>query len=157
MVNYGKKYIYNDNYDKNDYNKICSQNLDATLKRFIIIVSTVCFSFVIALIGPLYAYITHGTRHTHLSLRLPFIKKYSDSEFVLNLILQTWCGIAGFCGNLGIESGYNIIINAIRTTTELIEMDIGMLSINLEAEVTTKSRIKNKLLIIFHKIDHTDR
>lgn len=151
MVNYGKKYIYNDNYDKNDYNKICSQNLDATLKRFLIIVSTVCFSFVIALIGPLYAYITHGTRYTLLSLRLPFFEKDSDWEFVLNLILQTWCGIAGFCGHLGIESGYNIIINAIRATTELIEMDIRMLSSNLETEAMTKSQIKNKLLIIFKK------
>lgn len=156
MVNYGKKYIHNDNSDENDYNEICSRNMDATLKRFIIIVSIVCLSFVIALIGPLYAYTIHGTRKTLLSVRLPFVEKDSDLEYMLNIILQTWSGIAGFCGNVGIECGYNIIISSIKVTTQLIEMDIKSLSNNLEAETLTKTQIKNKLSMIFQKIDHTD-
>lgn len=157
VLYYNKNYIFNDDHNESDYNRICSQNMDRTMKRFFIVTSIVILSFAIALVGPIYAYIKYGTRSTLLNLRFPFAEKNSDLEFILNLILQIWGGTAGICADIGIEVGYNLYINTIRLTVELIQSDIDVLSSDLEARILTKTQIKHQLLLIFEKIQHTDR
>lgn len=157
-LNYNKIYIYNDEYNGNYYyDKICSQNVDVTMKRFIIVVAIACLSYVAALIGPIHAFIAYNTRSTLLNLRLPFIEKDSHLEFALNLLLQTWCGLIGVCAIIGTEVVYNFYIETVRFTTKLIRMDIDKLSRDLEARVLTKAQVKFNLFLIFEKIHHTDR
>lgn len=157
LLSYGGKYIYNDNNVKTKYNSICSRSMDRALKRFTTVFLCVMLSFVIALFGPIYAYIVDGKRSSLLSVRLPFFEQNSDSEFILLIIIQTISGICGLSGNIAIETGYNLNINVLRVTTELIELDIGKLSSDLETKTLTISQMKHKLCLIFDKIRSIDK
>lgn len=150
LVNYSKNYIYNDNHDKSMYNRICSQNMDKSLRRIFIVAALVLQSFVIAILGSIYSFIVDSKRSTLLGVRLPFVEKDSDLEFTLLLILQTWSGITGFCALAGIESAYNLYVDTIRITSTLIKLDLG-------AKIMTKSQIRFQLLLIFEKMHHSDR
>lgn len=157
VINYGGKNIYNNNNDINKHNKICSQNMDKSLKHFIAVASIVCLACGIALLGPVYSFVVNGNRSTLLSLRLPIVEKDSDLEFLLLLIMQPLVGFYGFFGNIGIEAGYNLNINVIRITTELIQLNIRKMTGDLEARRLTKSQMQRKLYLIFDKIKHSDR
>lgn len=157
VLNYGGKNIYNNNNDINLHNKICSQNMDKSLKRFIAVGSIVCLACGIALLGPVYSFVVNGNRSTLLSVRLPFIKKDSDLEFLLLLIVQALVGSYGFFGNNGLEAGYNLIINVIRITTELIQLNIRKMSGDLGARRLAKSQIQRKLYLIFDRIKYSNR
>lgn len=69
MLNYGGKYIHNDDYDQDIYNKICSRNMDKSLKRATVVLLIVMLSFVNSLLESVFAYIVDGNRDKLLSVR----------------------------------------------------------------------------------------
>lgn len=83
------RYIYHDNHDKTEHNRICSLEMDATMRRFMFKMVTMVSSVLISLIWPTYAYFAHDIRSTWTSLRIPFTAPNSDAEFLVNVILQT--------------------------------------------------------------------
>lgn len=156
LLNFGGKYIYDDNNAKTNYNLICSRSMDETLKRFITVLLCVMSSFLIALLGPIHAFIMNGERTSLLGARLPFVEKDSDLEFTLLIMIQTISGFCGISGNIAIETSYNLDMNVFKITTELIELEIEKLSSDLETETLTESQMKHRLCRIFDKVALTD-
>lgn len=130
--------------------------MDVALRRFFTVFVIVMLSFIIALIGPVQAYLIDGKRSSLLGVRLPFLEKDSDLEFILLITIQSISGTCGLFGNIAIEASYNLNINLFRLTTELIKLDIDSLSNDLETKTLTKSEMKQQLSIIFQKIISID-
>lgn len=157
LSQFGRKRIYNDSNEKTEYNTICSRSMDNAMKRFIKVITVVMFSFIAALIGPVYAFVRDGVLTTVLGVRVPYVEKGSHLEFKILLIMQLFSGFCGFCGNFGIEAGYNLFINVIRTTTDFIIKDIDSLTHDIETKTFTFAEKKRKLSLIFLKINAIDR
>lgn len=102
VVDFAGRYIYHDNYERNEYNRICSSNMDRTMRRFFTKMGTICISLVICMMGPTYAYFAHGVRTTWTSDRIPFTAPNSDAEFMVNFLLQTIVFGHGFVGYFGL-------------------------------------------------------
>lgn len=154
---YGGDYIFNNNHEKTEYNKICSQSMDKAMKRFCTNLSLVLLSFVVSLCGPLYAYINDGTRSTLFGCRVPFTEKGSNSEFMVLVILQGIAGYVGLTANTGLETAYCLHVSSVWTSTKLIKSNINNLSRGLEANTLTNAEIRYKLSRIFDKINHSDK
>ena len=56
LVDFSGRYIYHNNHDKTEYNRICSEHMDATIKSYFVKMGTISVSFVICAFGPAYAF-----------------------------------------------------------------------------------------------------
>lgn len=119
------RYIYHDNHDKTEYNRICSLEMDETMRRFLFKMFTMIASVLISLIWPTYAYIAHGIRTTSTSLRIPFTAPNSDAEFIVNVILQTVILGHGAVAYYTIEVTTTVVENAVTVLPRLSTNDLA--------------------------------
>lgn len=91
MVSYGGRYIYPDRRIQTEYDQICSDQMDKTIRRFF---TEIC------LVWPVYKLIKYGVRTTLTEVKIPFVDEDSDTEYILNLMAQvviiTFAGLAHF-------------------------------------------------------------
>lgn len=139
------------------YNRICSQNLDRTLKRFVITISIVTLSAGIAMLGPLIAYVTGGDRATVLGIKLPFFGEGSDLEFIFVNVLQLVTGTLGIIGNTSIESCSALLISLNKISVSICELDLNNLTLQIKKE--RKTSIQSKILLrnILMRIQDVDK
>lgn len=151
LLNYGGQNIFKDSYDENDYNRICSRN--KSLKHIISLILMMVLTFMFALFGA----ITSEKRSTLFIVRLPYVEKHLDLELILLLIVQTFLSFCCLCETIGSQVSYNLYINVITTKTELIKFDIEMFSSDLKARILTTYQMKQKLYLIFDRIQNINR
>lgn len=124
LVNFGGRYIYNDSHDKTEYNRICSQQMDRTMRRFInqLLASLIAYNFI--LIGPLRAYFVDGIRSTLIATRIPFTEPKSNAEFFGNFSLQSIVLTHSFTQYIGVEVFLALLENAVNITPRLVVMEL---------------------------------
>lgn len=103
LIDFGGRYNYRDSYERTDYNRICSNHMDRTMKRFIIQMGIMCSAYCAALIGPAYGFIKHGVRSTFIEARIPFSEPKSDAEFAGNFLSQIINGSYGIIAYIRLE------------------------------------------------------
>lgn len=48
LIDFGGRYIYHDSHEKTDYNSICSDHMDGTMRQFLFKMATIAGAFSIA-------------------------------------------------------------------------------------------------------------
>lgn len=97
IIRYAGNFIYADNPENSQFNRICSEHVDGTVRSFFIKMGMLYFFLLASQSGPLYEYIKYGTRTTLTELKVPYQAEKSDNEYMGNVVLQ---GIIGSFGGL---------------------------------------------------------
>lgn len=96
LVDFGGRYIHLNSRDDTEYNRICSKQIDMTVRSFFIKIIMMTLSFNGAMIGPAYGYYMYGSRTTMTNVRIPFADEFSDIELMANIVLASLIGFHGF-------------------------------------------------------------
>lgn len=102
------------------YNRICSRQMDLTMKRFSIKIGTIFMTYSLAIIGPIRAYLVYGIKTTTIEAHIPFCEPYSNAEFMANLLLQSVIATHGLLFIFGLENFLSIFENVVRIAPKLI-------------------------------------
>ena len=124
LIDFGGKYIYHDSHEKTEYNAICSDHMDHTMRRFIQKMLAMFVGYLFGMIGPAHAYFVDGIRSTVIEARIPFTEPKSNAEFMCNLLLQSIIGVHGGLAYIAMECFLMILENVVTITPKLIESDL---------------------------------
>lgn len=127
LIDFGGCYIYRDSHENNEYNRICSEQMDKTMRSFIIKMANIFLSFSLAIVGPTYGYFYLGIRSTTVEVRIPFTKENSDAEFVGRFILQSIIAFHGILMYTGVEVFIALLSNVIIISPLLIKFELKQL------------------------------
>lgn len=115
LVDFGGLHIYKDSHDQNEYNQICSNQMDSTMNRYITNMGGMYAGYCFALMGPAHAFLFRGVRSTFMETRIPFTESKSNAEFAGNFILQTIIGSHGMIAYIGFQ-GFITLIGTLTLT-----------------------------------------
>lgn len=124
LFDFGGRYIYCDSRVKTEYNRICSKQMDITMRRFLIKMMAILISYFFAMVGPLQAYFVHGIKTTTLEARIPFCQQKSDAEFMGNVVIQTAIAGHGLLVYIGLEIFLSLFENVVSIVPQLIESEL---------------------------------
>lgn len=80
-----------------------------------------------SMVGPIYAYLMHGTKTTMTNVLIPFVEHETNEEFAYNVILASIIGIHGFIGYIGLEVAMALFSDAVTIVPKLIELNFQRL------------------------------
>lgn len=141
LIDYFGRYVYPDYHDDTEYNRICSESIDATIRGFFIKMGMMFLSYFIAMIGPMRAYFFYGIRTTTTELKFPFVTEKSDGEFVGNVLIQACLGGVGMLAYTSLEVVMAFIDNFANVYPKLIENELRELGDKVKKEKPTESQI----------------
>lgn len=124
LIDFGGRNIYHDDHEKTDYNRICSNHMDNTMRRFIIKMGTILISFLAFAIGPINAFVVYGIRTTVVEGRIPFTESKSNAEFKVNVLLQSIMTVHGSLCYIALELFQSILENVVTITPRLIKGEL---------------------------------
>lgn len=145
LIDFGGRYIYYDSHDNTEYNRICSDHMDITMKQFISKIAGIFISITFAAIGPAYAYFWHGIHSTFTEARIPFTEPKSNAEFMGNFLFQNVTSVHGAIAYVGLEVFLSILENAVTITPRLIENDLVHTIKLYEKKSTTQLQLNVKI------------
>lgn len=151
LMNIGGKFIYLDNKNPTQYNRICEKNVIKMAEIVITVVIIIIISHILAVVGPIYAYIFQDLRVTPMATELPFIDNDSDTGFLINLGQQCIVGFYSLLGNITIEMFSYIINNVITIIPDLIQLNLIDISNEIEIKgicLSSKIQLRNALVQI---------
>lgn len=111
LLDFSGRYIYRNDRESTAYNRICSKEADAIIRNYLAGLVFLSMGGASAEILPAYVFIDQGIKTTTTEVKFPFIDEKSDTEFILNLILQLTILIHGFFVYVGIEIMMMLIEN----------------------------------------------
>lgn len=147
LIDFGGRYIYHGSHENIEYNRICSDQMDDTMKKFLIKMGMIIFSMASTAIGPLYAIIFRGILTTVSEARFPFTEPKSNEEFYANILLQSISSTHAMIAYFGLETSLTLLENVVTVTPRLINCDFEQMIESFEeksiAEVELRLRIAN--------------
>lgn len=141
VINFGGKYIYQDNHMDTKYNRICSNQMDRTMKEFILKKIAIWCSFVCYNFYPTYVLFAYGTKTTTTELHWPFFEPKSNGEYLCNFGMQVTIGAHAILLYFVNEIYLSLMANVVTITPYLIECDFE----ETERLIKTNSMSKLKL------------
>lgn len=132
LVDFGGRYIYPDGHEDVEYNRICSNQIDATVKRFIVKMAMLFLSFGAGVTGPVYALLFYGINTTTIEVKFPYIEEKSDAEFIGNFLLQTMIASHGIIGYIGIEVAMGFFSDIVIILPKIAAHELNKLDISIE-------------------------
>lgn len=124
LIDFGGQYIYRDSHENTEYNRICSKQMDITMRSFIIKMMTIFMSYLLAVVGPLHAYFVHDIKTTTLEARIPFCEPKSNTEFMVNFFIQTAIAGHGIFIYVGLEIFLSLFENVVSIAPQLIKTEL---------------------------------
>ena len=124
LIDYPGQYIYPNDRENTEYNRICSDNLDISGIKFFIKIFSMCFCGYTAGFSTVYAVLCKGIQTSTTSVHFPFVEPKSNEEFYLNYTLQ-WIIFFHACFlYIGIEITMNLFEDFARVSPKLIHLDL---------------------------------
>lgn len=123
VISYGGRYIYQDTHADTKYNRICSEQLDITIREFVSKKIAIWASFIVCIRYPVYALIAYGTKTTTTELHWPFLEPKSNAEFFANAVLQATIAAHAIVMYLNIETVNSIFANTVSIIPRVIQCD----------------------------------
>lgn len=139
LLDFSGRFIYPNNSESTEYNRICSQQIDTTVRRFFTEIIMMILAFNVAMIGPTYAFYMYGTRTTLTNVRIPFSEEHSDIELIANLMLTGIIGFHGFIGYIALEIVMAIFSDAVTLAPQVVEIELNGLNEQLKEKSLTKA------------------
>lgn len=127
LVDFGGRYIYPNTMEETEYNKICMDQINETIRSFKIKMCMMTFSLSGAMCGPLYGYLRYGTKTTMTNVKIPFTEQHSTGEFLSNFVLTTVIGIHGFIGYIGLEVAMALFSDTVTISPKITALDLKRL------------------------------
>lgn len=152
------KYIYRNDGEPTDYNRICDENINQSIMGFIIRMTVIMLSFVGAVIGPFHSFVYDGTLFTLYSLKLPYFNRDPYTEFIINVVWQFLTSLVACVGVFVVEGSIMILNDAITVSSKLCCLELNELSEYLEVNYGPNAEIESsyRLKKIFMKIAYSD-
>lgn len=148
--------FYNKKNASPAYLNILSNNIDRSIRQFIVVAVLVVSSAAIASIGPMHDYLINGRHSTIVGLKLPFFDEGSNFEYVLECMFQTYIGATAICACLGVEVINTLTNNLIRVYVEIINLRKDILSMRLENGKARNVEIDKTIVDIIESIAMVD-
>lgn len=152
----GGEYVYNDSHEKSEYNRMCSENIDRSLRKSLITLMLIVLSYAGMCVGPAYALIVYGERTTLMSLKIPFVEAFSTLEFIINIAIQSYAFITGFPGNIVIEGLFALLMDSSTASTTSIKWHCQNFTECLHFKRLTATQQKQRTLQILLQIHTAD-
>lgn len=146
LLDFAGHHIYVDNRDDVEYHKICSKQIDISVKRFAVKYLIMIVSAFAAISGSTYVYNTSKIKTSMTDLRIPFTKEDSNAEFILNLIFQFNIFLHGSTVYIGLEVLVTIFENVMTVSPELLRFELQKLSVKQE-----KKKLSDQQMFIYFK------
>lgn len=125
---FGGQNIYQDkDFEDAEYNQVCSEQMDKAMNRFISKMSVLYLSLITCMVWPIYAYITDGIKTTTTDLRIPFTELGSNTELIVNLIIQFIIGIHSGITMVSMESFLSLVENVVLTSPQIFKVEMNRL------------------------------
>lgn len=141
LIDFSGKYIYRDSHEDNEYNRICSEEMDLTIRQHITKEIVISLSFAFASIGPVYAYFRYGILTTIVDAHIPFLEPKSKAEFLGNCSLLIILSTHTFVAYVGLEIVLTLLENSVAIVPRLIEMNIKDTIELYEKKLLTKPQL----------------
>lgn len=125
IIDFAGRYIYHDNHESTEYNRICSAAMDSTIREFAIKMGIIYISMVGAFIGPTHAYIVYGIKTSWTSERIPFTAPNSADEFLINILLQTIIFVHAIWAYFALEVACTLFANVVNVAPRLTTNDLA--------------------------------
>ena len=157
LIDFGGKYIYHDSNEKTEYNEICSDHMDITMRRYIQKMLAMYIGYLFAMIGPVHAYFTQGVLATTIEARIPLTEPKSNAEFMFNFSLQSAFGFHGGLCYIGMECALSILENVVTITPKLIESNLVQTIQQYEKKSITELELHLKIRNIVEQSIDADK
>lgn len=151
--------IYPDNKNGADkiYYEMCSQQLDETIKKFIIKMVIIFSSASVGTSWYIFQNIHNGSKTTLTQIKFPFIFESSNAEFIANLLLQFVITVHGFLGYIGLEIGTTVKTDFITVSRKLLGYKLKSMDLQYEDGTLIDSQLFFELRKIIHVIRGYDK
>lgn len=156
LVDFGGRCIHPIQNDDNEYTNICATQMDETVRMLItkmFMMTTAMLSFNV---GPIYSYFAHGTKTTMTNIHVPFTERYSNSEFILNVLLSAVIGIHGYIGYIGLEVSMALFSDVVTITPKLVEYHLNGLIQRNEKKTISRSELSYRFKNIIKQSSDAD-
>lgn len=127
LVNFSGYNIYPENHDDIEYVQICSNHINDTIRGYFQKMGLMFLSFLMAVIGPAYAFIFKNIKTTTTAVKFPFIEENSNAEFIGNVLFQSVIACHGIIGYFGMEAAMSIFCDNVTVPPKVIEMELRRL------------------------------
>lgn len=118
-------HFYKSDTESPQYNRLRCYHIQRLIKNLSIILPLMLMSHATLAIEPIYAFLFQQIRVTPLALHLPIFVKDSDTEFIVNMMLQTILTCYALTGSLAIEIASCLINHAITIAPDLIQYNLN--------------------------------
>lgn len=125
LVDFGGRCIHPIKDDNDEYMKICSTQIDETVRTLIIKMFMMTMAMLSFNVGPIYSYFAHGTKTTMTNIKVPLTERYSNAEFMANVLLSAVIGIHGYIGYIGLEVSMALFSDVVTITPKLVEYHLN--------------------------------
>lgn len=125
MIDFGGRHIYHDRHENTERNRICSHQMDLSMRSFIFKMGTIFFSFLVAVISPAHAYFILGHKTTTTEMHMPFCTPKSDTEFKLNVLLQFIIAGHGIWMYIIMEVIFTVLENFVGIAPKLVTCELA--------------------------------
>lgn len=153
LFNISGKYIYRNDGQPTEYNRICDETVTKSIASYIVKMSVITISFIVASIGPFYSYVHDGTLATLYSLKLPYFNQDPYTEFLINVVWQFLITLIGGIALFLMEGAVTLINDTITVSSTLCCRELEELS----DQQATENEQRRKLKMIFMKIIYMDK
>lgn len=141
LIDFAGKYVYNSSDDDPEYDKICSEHIDSSIRSYFIKMTILCLSFTFAIMGPAYMYFTKGIIATTTELQIPFFVENSGGTLVANLSLQFMAAFHGIIAYIGFETMMSIFSDAVTIAPKIIKYKLTHLDSETSKKTPSEARI----------------
>lgn len=152
MVEFPGYYIYRNDSQNNAYNRLCSEQMDATVVSYVKKVVLMMIGGYGYAASTLYASFWLHNKTTLGSLKIPHVEEKSDAEFHYNFTLQNIIFAHGYFFYLGMETTMTIFENFATVSPKLIHLELSKCIASFERKEMTEPQLrvafKNALLEI---------
>lgn len=134
-------YVYANSREPTAYNRICSENMDKTMRNFIKKILLVLSGGIAAVSSALFASFFMGNKTTTFELKCPFVDD-ENLDFILNSILQSIALFIGCFFYAGIEIAMTIFESFASAAPRLIYNEFAQLIEMYEQKRLTESQFR---------------
>lgn len=157
VIDFAGRYIYHNNHENTEYNRICSTAMDSTIREFAIKMGIIYISMVGAFIGPTHAYIVYGIKTSWTSERIPFTAPNSDEEFMINILLQTIIFVHAIWAYFALEVACTLFANVVNVAPRLSTNDLALAIQQYEDKKDSQLELRCKMRNFVKSTCDTDK
>lgn len=156
LMRYAGHFIYADDHEGTEYNNICSEHIDESVRSFFVKMGIIYISLVVETVT-VCVYIRRGTRTTLTDLKYPFVAEKSDTEFFLNAFLQAAVVILGGLAYVSIEIVMGLAHDIASISPKLTNYELRKFRNMMKNKKITKAQKDAALKHIVKEALHSDK